>query len=42
MFRGKNKNIGTTSTSSDSLVDFKQVNVCWDVIKSLLNAFGIS
>ena len=38
MFRGKNKD-RTTSTSSDSLVDFEQVNVCWDVIKSLLNDF---
>ena len=38
MFRGKNKD-RTTSTSSDSLVDFEQVNVCWDVIKSLLNYF---
>ena len=33
----KNKDIRTTSTSSVSLVDFEQVNVCWDVIKSLLN-----
>ena len=26
-----------TSTLSFSLVDFEQVNVCWDVIKSSLN-----
>ena len=39
MFSGKNKDIRMTSTSSDSLVDFEQVNVCWDVIKSLLNDF---
>ena len=39
MFRGKSKDIGTTPTSSVSLVDFEQVNVCWDVIKSLLNDF---
>ena len=26
-----------TSTSIVSLVDFEQVNVCWDAIKSLLN-----
>ena len=30
MFRGKNKDIRTRS---------EQVNVCWDVIKSLLNGF---
>ena len=35
----KNKDIRTTSTSSVSLVDFEQVNVCWDVIKSLLDDF---
>ena len=35
----KNKDIGTTSTSTVSLVDFEQVNVCWDVIKNLLNDF---
>ena len=39
MFRVKNKDIRTTSTSSISLVDFEQVNVCSDVIKSLLNDF---
>ena len=39
MFRGKNEDIKTTSTSSVSLVDFDQVNVFWDVIKSLLNDF---
>ena len=39
MFRGKNKDIRTTSTSSISLVDFEQVNVCWDAIKCLLNDF---
>ena len=35
----KNKDIRTTLTSSVSLFDFEQVNVCWDVIKSLLNHF---
>ena len=35
----KNKDIRTTSTSTVSLVDFEQVNVSWDVIKSLLNDF---
>ena len=39
MFRSKNKAIRTTSTSSVSLADFEQVNVSWDVIKSLLNDF---
>ena len=39
MFKGKNKDIRTRSTSIVSLVDFEQVNVCWDVIKSLLNDF---
>ena len=34
MFRVNDKNIiRTASTSSVSLVDFEQVNVCWDVIK---------
>ena len=37
MFRGKNKDIQKTSTSSVSVIDFEQVNVCWDVIKRLLN-----
>ena len=32
-----NKDIRATSTLSFSLVDFEQVNVCWDVIKSLRN-----
>ena len=41
MLRDKNKDIRTTLTSSVFLVDFQQVNVCWDVIKSLLNAFGL-
>ena len=35
----KNKDIKTTSTSSASFVDFEQVNVCWDVTKSLLDDF---
>ena len=39
MVRGKNKDIRTMSTSSVSLVDFEQVNACWDVIKNLLNDF---
>ena len=39
MFRVKNKVIRTWSDSSVSLVDFEQVNVCWNVIKSLLNDF---
>ena len=39
MFRAKNKDIKTTSTSTDSLIDFEQVNICWDVIKRLLNDF---
>ena len=34
----KNKDIRTTSTSSVSLVDFEQVDVCWYVIKSLVNS----
>ena len=33
MFRGKNKDIRTRSTSSVSLVDFEQVDVCWDIKK---------
>ena len=33
MFRGKNKDIRTRSTSSVSLVDFEQVDVYWDVKK---------
>ena len=37
MFRVNNRAIRTTSTSIVSLVDFEQINVCWDVIKSLLN-----
>ena len=39
MFRFKNKDIRTTSTSSLSPVDFEQVNICWDVTKSLPNDF---
>ena len=39
MFRGKNKDIRMTSASGVSLVDFEQVNVCWNVIKSLRNYF---
>ena len=39
MFRGKNKDNRTASNSNVSLVDFKQVNVCWDIIESLLNDF---
>ena len=39
MFRVKNKVIRTSSASSVSLVDFEQVNVCQNVIKSLLNDF---
>ena len=35
----KNKDIRTTSALAVSLVDFGQVNVCCDVIKSLLNDF---
>ena len=27
------------SALSVSLVDFEQINICWDVIKSLLNDF---
>ena len=42
MFRGKNKDNRTASNSSVSLVDFEQVNVCWDVIESLLNDFWTS
>ena len=37
MFRVNNENIRTTKTSTVSLTDFEQLNVCWDVIKSLLN-----
>ena len=37
MFRDKNKDIRTRSTSSVYPVDFEQVNVCWDVTKSLVN-----
>ena len=37
MFGVKNEDIRTTSISSVSFVDFEQVNVCWDVTKSLLN-----
>ena len=37
MFGVKNKDIRTTSISSVSFVDLEQVNVCWDVTKSLLN-----
>ena len=36
-FRVKNKEIRTTPTSTDSLVDFEQVDVCWYLIKRLLN-----
>ena len=39
MFRVKNKVIRTSSASSVSLVDFEQVNICQNVIKSLLNDF---
>ena len=39
MLRVKNKDFRTTSTSSVYLFDFEQVNVYWDVIKSLLNDF---
>ena len=39
MFRVKNKDIRTTSTLNVSLVDFEDVNICWEVIKSLLNYF---
>ena len=35
----KNEDIITTSTSIVSLIDFEQVNVYWDVIKSLLSDF---
>ena len=41
MFRGRNKDIRTTSTSSDSFVDFEQVNDCWDVIKIYSMTFGL-
>ena len=34
-------NIKTTSTSIVSLVEFEQVNVCCDIIKSLINAVGL-
>ena len=34
-------NIRTPSTSIVSLVEFEQVNVCCDIIKSLLNAVGL-
>ena len=37
MFGVKNGDIRTTSISSVSFVDLEQVNVCWDVTKSLLN-----
>ena len=39
MFRVNNKDIRRKSTSSVSLVDFEQVNVCLDVIESLLDDF---
>ena len=39
MFRFKNNDIRMTSTSSVSPVDFEQVNVYWDVTKSLLYDF---
>ena len=39
MFRFKNKDIRTTSTSNVSPVDFEQVNICCDVTKSSLNDF---
>ena len=39
MFTVKDKYIRTTSTLTDSLVDFEQVNVCWGVIKRLSNEF---
>ena len=39
MFRVNNKDIRTKSTSSVCLVDFEQVNVCLDVIESLLDDF---
>ena len=42
MFGGKNKDIITTSTLSVSLVEYEHVNVCWDVIKTLLNDFWSS
>ena len=39
MFRVENKDIKTTSTLNVSLVDFEEVNVCWEVRESLLNDF---
>ena len=39
MFRVENKDIRTTSTLNVSLVDFEEVNVCWEVRESLLNDF---
>ena len=39
MFRVQNKDIRTTSTLNVSLVDFEEVNVCWEVRESLLNDF---
>ena len=42
MFRVKNKDIRTTSTSSVSLVDFEQVNICWDIIYKVYSiTFGL-
>ena len=41
MFRVKNEDIRTTTTSGVSLVDFEPVNASWDVIRSLLNYFWI-
>ena len=40
MFRVNNKDIRTIEPRTLSLVYFEQVNVCWDVIKSLLS-FGL-
>ena len=41
MFRVNNKDIRTTQTSIVSLDEFEQVNVCWDITKSLLNTAGL-
>ena len=39
MFRGKNKDIRSTSIPIVSLVALEEVNVYWDVIKGLRNDF---
>ena len=42
MFRVENKDIRTTSTLNVSLVDFEEVNVCWDCCGRLEKVYSMT